>query len=239
MATNSAPGGDPVVDLAALRGGLVVSCQAEEGDPLHGPVFMAAFARAAEQAGAVGIRANGPEDIAAVRAACKLPLIGLYKLRRPGQDVYITPGVEEVRAVIAAGADIVAMDGTARPRPDGSRLAALFQLAHGLGVRALADVSTLEEGLAAEAAGADLLSTTLSGYTPYSPPGPEPDLDLVAALARHAHVPVLAEGRITRPEQARQALDAGAWAVVVGGAITRTGWIARQFVLALKEGELH
>lgn len=226
-----------MIDLGPLRGGLVVSCQAEEGDPLHGPMFMAAFARAAEQAGAVAIRANGPEDIAAVRAACKLPLVGLYKRRRPGQDVYITPGVEEIHTVIAAGADIVAMDGTARSRPDGSSLLDLCRLAHALGAHALADVSTVDEGLAAQAAGADLLSSTLSGYTPYSPTGPEPDLELVAALAHRVHIPVLAEGRITRPEQARQALDAGAWAVVVGGAITRTGWIARQFVLALKEGE--
>jgi N-acylglucosamine-6-phosphate 2-epimerase len=221
--------------LRRLHGGLVVSCQAPPGDPLHGPVFMAAMARAAVLGGAVGIRANGPADIQAVRRAVDVPVVGLWKDGAEG--VYITPTVRHARAVADAGAQIVAIDATSRSRPDRSTVPEVIE-----GLRrthrclVMADVSTLDEGVAAVGAGADLVATTLSGYTPYSPQQPGPDLQLVAALAARVDVPVVAEGRIGTPQQARAALDAGAWTVVVGGAITRPQLITARFVAALRAG---
>ncbi len=215
--------------------GLIVSCQALEDEPLHGSAMMAAMARAARMGGAAGIRANSPADIAAIRAAVDLPLIGLYKEALPGfEDVYITPTLAHAVAVADAGADIIALDATARPHPaglDGPALTAAVRRATGLPV--LADVSTYEEGVAAWQAGAEAVSTTLSGYTPYSPQQEGPDFDLIRRLAQSLPIPVIAEGRIQTPEQARQALKAGAFAVVVGGAITRPQLITRRFALAL------
>jgi N-acylglucosamine-6-phosphate 2-epimerase len=227
---------DPGLDgvLGRLRGGLVVSCQAPPGDPLQGPSFMAAMARAAVLGGAVGIRANGPADIRAVRHAVDVPVVGLWKAGREG--VYITPTLGHARAVADAGAAIVAVDATGRPRPDGSTLAELVgALRRDRRCLVMADVSTLEEGVAAADAGADLVATTLSGYTPASPPRTGPDLELVAALAGRLEVPVVAEGRIGTPDEAGAALDAGAWAVVVGGAITRPQLITARFADALRD----
>ncbi len=218
--------------IERLRGGLIVSCQALEDEPLHGAEIMARMALAAWQGGAVGIRANSPEDIRAIRALVPLPLIGLYKDGTEG--VYITPTLDHARAVADAGADIVALDATPRPRPKGEQLAAIIAAIHAeCGKPVLADISTVDEGLAAVAAGADLVSTTLSGYTPYSPQQVGPDLDLVRALAARLSVPVIAEGRIRTPAEARAALDAGAFAVVVGGAITRPQSITASFVAGL------
>jgi N-acylglucosamine-6-phosphate 2-epimerase len=227
-------GKDTDAVLERLRHGLVVSCQAPAGDPLHGPGFMAAMARAAVLGGAVGIRANGPDDIRAVRRAVAVPVIGLWK--QGAEGVYITPTLGHARAVAEAGAQVVAIDATGRPRPDGStvpEVVAGLKRAHPCLV--MADVATLEEGVAAAAAGADLVATTLSGYAPGSRRQPGPDLELVAALAARLRVPVVAEGRIGTPEQARAALDAGAWTVVVGGAITRPQLITARFVEALRE----
>ncbi|MFL5879615.1 MAG: N-acetylmannosamine-6-phosphate 2-epimerase [Actinomycetota bacterium] len=223
---------EPDAILRRLRGGLVVSCQAPPGDPLHGPTYMAALARAAVLGGAVGIRADGPADVQAVRRVVDVPVIGLWK--QGAEGVYITPTVGHARAVAEAGAGVVAIDATGRQRPDRSTVpevvAGLRQTHRCL---IMADVSTLEEGAAAAAAGADLVATTLSGYTPYSRQGPGPDLELVAALAARIEVPVVAEGRIATPQEARAALDAGAWTVVVGGAITRPQLITARFVAAL------
>lgn len=220
--------------LERLRGGLIVSCQALEGEPLHGPGFMAAMARAAEMGGAVGIRANSPEDIRAIKAVCSLPLIGLYKRTYPNSDIYITPTMREVRAVVEAGAELVAIDATQRPRPDGLTLEELVrQIRAESEVLIVGDVSTYEEGVAAARAGVDIVSTTLSGYTPYSRQRSTVDLELVARLAADLPVPVVAEGRIWTPEEARKALEAGAFAVVVGTAITRPQEIVRRFVQAL------
>lgn len=228
--------------LARLRGGLVVSCQALEDEPLHGAAIMAAMARAARMGGAVGIRANSPVDVAAIRAAVDLPLIGLFKEAIPGYPVFITPTVGHALAIAEAGADIVALDATLRPRPQGLAAAEIIrQVKEVTGKLVLADVATYTEGVAAFQAGADAVSTTLSGYTADSPRQEDPDFDLLRRLAADLPVAVIAEGRINTPEQAVQALDLGAFAVVVGGAITRPQLITRRFADRLarrgKEGE--
>lgn len=219
----------PVVE--ALRGHLVVSCQARPGEPLHGPDHMTAMALSALAGGAVALRLEGPEDIAAVRAVTGVPIIGLWKVGAEG--VYITPTLAAVDAVLEAGADVVAVDATDRPRPDGSTVADAVARIHAAGRLVMADVATVEQGRAAVRAGADLVGSTLSGYTGDGPVPEGPDLDLVGALAAAVPVPVVAEGRIGTPEQAAEALRRGAWTVVVGGAITRPSVITATFVRAL------
>jgi N-acylglucosamine-6-phosphate 2-epimerase len=220
-----------------LRGGLIVSCQALPDEPLFSPEIMARMAIAAREGGAVGIRANTPPDIRAIREAVPpLPLIGLFKVTVPGfEEVYITPRLEDAVAVAAAGADIIALDATLRPHPEGTAADLIGAVKKATGKPVMADIATEADALAAVEAGADVLSTTLSGYTPDSPRLDGPDLDLVRRLAaRDLPVPVIAEGRFHTPEQARDALNAGAFAVVVGGAITRPQQITRRFAQALR-----
>lgn len=215
-----------------VRGQLIVSCQALAHEPLHGAAIMARMAVAAAEGGAAGIRANSPADVAAIRAALSLPIIGLYKVDLPDYPVYITPTLAHALAIAAAGADVIALDATARPRPEAlDELIAAIHAETGLPV--LADVATRDEGVAAVEAGADMVSTTMSGYTADSPQQAKPDLALVAELVKAVTVPVLAEGRYHAPEQAAQALTAGATAVVVGGAITRPQEITKRFVAAI------
>lgn len=221
--------------LDRLRGRLIVSCQALPDSPLRDPAIIAALARCAVRGGASGVRVDGPDDVAAVRGAVDVPIVGLYKIRDRA-PVYITPTFEEARAVARAGADIVAVQATRERDADAGAdpLAALIDRIHAeCGVPVMADVSTLEEGLAAASRGADIVATTMAGYTPHSRPAAGPDLDLVRALADAVAVPVVAEGRITTPEDAAAALDAGAWAVVVGRAITMPEAITERFVRAL------
>jgi N-acylglucosamine-6-phosphate 2-epimerase len=221
--------------VAQVRGQLLVSCQALSDEPLYGAEIMARMAVAAHGGGARAIRANTPVDITAIRAAVDLPIIGLYKAVFPGYPVYITPTLAHAKAVADAGADLVAIDATARPRPQPGTLVDFIAAIHAeTGCPVLADIATAEEALAAEAAGADLISTTMSGYTADSPSQPGPDLELVRDLAGRLRVPLLAEGRYHTPEQARQALAYGALAVIVGGAITRPQEITRRFVAALE-----
>ncbi len=213
-----------------IHGGLIVSCQALEDEPLHGARIMAAMARAALQGGAAGIRANSPADIAAIRAAVDLPIIGLFKENIPANPVFITPSLRHARAVAEAGADIIALDATLRPHPEGLDAAGLIrQVKAATGKPVLADVASYADGMAAWQAGADAVSTTLSGYTPESPQQEDPDFALLARLVAGLPIPVIAEGRIATPDQAARALDLGAFAVVVGSAITRPQWITRQF----------
>jgi N-acylglucosamine-6-phosphate 2-epimerase len=221
--------------VEAIKSGLVVSCQATEGNPLRGAPFMAAMAQAAAAAGAVGIRAEGAEDIAAIKAVTGLPVIGIRKIAVPaGGKIFITPNYSDAEMVVAAGASIVATDGTTRPRPDGHSLASFIQRVHDqLGVPVMADVDGVESGRYAYEAGADLLATTLSGYTGTGPVPDGPDIDLVAALVDATPLPVVAEGRMWTPSDLRAAFAAGAYAAVIGTAITNPFEITRRFVAAL------
>ena len=216
-----------------MRGGLVVSVQAPPGSPLAGPEIMSAIARAAELGGAVGIRAEGTADVRAIKDAVGVPVIGLIKRDVPGSPVRITPSVEDALAVADAGADMVAVDATLRPRPGGlSARDFLAELAGALEPPLLADVDSLEAGVAARAAGADAVATTLSGYAGDAGPPEEPDLELVGRLAAELDCPVLAEGRYSTPTQVAAALDAGAFAVVVGTAITDPAALTRRLAAA-------
>jgi len=219
--------------LAALHGGIVVSCQAQPGNPLHGPDLMAVMARAAELGGARGIRANGAEDVAAIRRATDLPVIGIVKRDYPDSAVYITPTVAEVREVARAGAQIVALDGTRRPRPNGVTLAQCVAAAHAEGALAFADLATTDDLRGAIDAGIDAVGTTLSGYTAESTPSVTPDFDLLHWLVRHSPVPIYAEGRLWTPDEAREALTLGASFVVIGTAITNPMAITSRFVAGI------
>ncbi|WP_120494486.1 N-acetylmannosamine-6-phosphate 2-epimerase [Microbacterium phyllosphaerae] len=219
--------------LDKLRGGLVVSCQAYPGEAMRDPRTMAQIAQAAVVGGAVGIRVQGIDDIRAV-AGMTVPVIGLWK--DGDSDVFITPTLEHAKAVADAGADIVAIDGTRRPRPDGRSLAeTVAALREHTDALIMADCGSLDDALGAERAGADIVGTTLSGYTSERPKTEGPDLGLIALLAAHCTTPVMAEGRIHSPAQATAAAAAGAFAVCVGTAITHPATITSWFVAALIE----
>ncbi|MFJ6252042.1 MULTISPECIES: N-acetylmannosamine-6-phosphate 2-epimerase [unclassified Streptomyces] len=221
--------------LSRLRSTLIVSCQAYPGESMRDPDTMRRVALAARDGGAAGIRAQGLDDVRAIRDALDLPLIGLWKDGTEG--VYITPTAHHALAVLEAGADIVALDATDRPRPDGLSLAASIDAVRAAGGLVMADVATYEEGVRAAELGADLVGTTLSGYTPatYDRKATGPDLELVGRLARALDVPVVAEGRIHSPAQAALALEHGAYAVVVGTAITHPSTLTRWFREAMDE----
>jgi N-acylglucosamine-6-phosphate 2-epimerase len=219
-----------------LQQGLVVSCQATSDSPLRDTGIMVAMARAAQMGGAVGIRADGPVDISAIRAAVTLPIIGIYKQHLPTFDVYITPTLEAARLAAAAGASLLAVDGTSRLRPGGMTAAAFVKKCKSeLNLPVMADISTFEEAMAAAEAGADLVATTLTGFTPYSQPVSLPDFELVERLVKFSPVPVVVEGHVSTPEEARLAFDLGVYAVVVGAAITQPQWITRRFVDAINQ----
>lgn len=223
--------------LESLRGRLVVSCQAYPGEPMNDPLVMASVAQAVAIGGAAGIRAQGLDEIAAVRARVNLPLIGLWKVK--GNDVFITPTAEHALAVADAGADIVAVDGTTRPRPDGGRLVGTITAVHRrTDALVMADCACLADGVEAVNAGADMVATTLAGYTDDRPGATEPNQDLVAAMADRLEVPVIAEGRIHTPAQAAEAVERGAFAVVVGTAITHPSSIAKWFVGAVDRASM-
>ena len=194
---------------------------------------MAQIAQAAVVGGAAGIRVQGIDDIRAV-AGMTVPVIGLWK--DGDSDVFITPTLEHATAVADAGADIVAIDGTRRPRPDGRTFAeTVAALREHTDALIMADCGSLEDALAAERAGVDILGTTLSGYTSERPKTEGPDLELIALIAARCTTPIMAEGRIHSPAQAAAAAAAGAFAVCVGTAITHPSTITSWFVAALTE----
>ncbi|WP_029145551.1 N-acetylmannosamine-6-phosphate 2-epimerase [Microbacterium luticocti] len=218
--------------IARLRGGLIVSCQAYPGEPMRDPRTMAQIARAAVIGGAAGIRLQGIADIREA-ADLDVPVIGLWKDGHDG--VFITPTLGHARAVAEAGADIVALDGTRRPRPDGLSLAeTIAGLRADHDVLVMADCGSLADAREAERAGADILGTTLSGYTGEREKTAGPDLELIGQIAAVCHAPIVAEGRIHSPADAAAALSAGAMAVCVGTAITHPTTITGWFVDAVR-----
>ncbi|MDJ0311655.1 N-acetylmannosamine-6-phosphate 2-epimerase [Arthrobacter sp. H35-D1] len=224
-----------LTNLDELAGQLVVSAQAYPGEPMRDPRTMAQVAASAVTGGAAAIRVQGIADIQFARAAVEVPVIGLWKDGHDG--VFITPTLRHALACASAGAQIVAIDGTRRPRPDGLTLAETIAGVHeNSNSLVMADCGSLEDAVAAVEAGADLIGTTLAGYTGERPKTDGPDLELIAAIAdAKLGRPLIAEGRIHSPAQARAALDAGAFAVVVGTAITHPATITGWFKAALTD----
>ena len=220
--------------LTRWRGGLIVSCQAPPESPLSRPDIIAALALAAERNGAVGVRIEGRPNIAAVKGVVTVPVLGIEKLKQDGSDVYITPTCESAARVAAAGADVLALDGTARARPRGETLGFVAaRVREEFGLPLMADVATMSEGLAAaEEVGVDFVSTTLSGYTAETAGRDGADFELVERLASRLRVPVVCEGRLRCPDDVRRAFDCGAFAVVVGTAITGVDHLVREFLAA-------
>jgi predicted NBD/HSP70 family sugar kinase/putative N-acetylmannosamine-6-phosphate epimerase len=222
-------------NLTPLRGGLIVSCQAPEGDPFRDSECIARFARTAVLAGAAGIRANGVEDVRAIRKVVpgSMPIIGLDKRLADDGKVLITPTFAGARDVCAAGASIIALDCTARGQRYGA-LERLRQLKAEAGVAVMADIARVEEALAAVRAGADLVGSTMRGYTEETAGCGTFEPGFIAELAAAVEVPVVAEGHIWTPSEACEAIAAGAFTVVVGTAITNPRVIATRFARALE-----
>lgn len=222
-----------------IHGGLIVSCQALETEPLYRPEggIMPLMAKAAAMSGAVGIRANTVRDITQIKAVVDLPVIGIIKKDYPGTPLYITVTMDEVDALVGCGVDILAVQGTSGLRPDGSTAAQFIrQVKEKYPDQLLmADIATVEEAMACAEAGADFVGTTMRGYTPETAGINDIDFDFVAQLARQCPAKVIAEGHIHYPEQARRALEAGAYALVVGGAITRPAEITARFTAAIRD----
>jgi N-acylglucosamine-6-phosphate 2-epimerase len=224
--------------LDRLHGRLVVSCQASAGDPLDDVGTLVRIATSVLRGGAGGLRAEGAERVAAFRRITELPIIGIVKSFDANGDVYITPDFHSSKAVSDAGADVVALDCTARRLNAAEPWPGLIERIHAeLGRPVLADVALVEDGVAAERAGADAVATTLYGYTAETAGARAPSWDFLERLLREVKVPVVVEGHITSPGEARKALELGAWAVVVGSAITRPEAITARFVAAAVEAQ--
>lgn len=217
--------------IESLRGRLVVSVQAYPGEPMRDPGTIARIAKAVEIGGAAAIRCQGLADIQAIKGQVDVPVIGLWKEGHEG--IYITPTLRHARACSLAGADIVAIDATRRPRPDGRTFAEVVEALHAEDVLVMADCGSLEDARMADEAGADILSSTLAGYTGEREKTEGPDLELLRLMTAEFDRPVICEGRVHTPEQARAAIEAGAWAVVVGTAITHPTTITTWFASAV------
>ncbi|EKK5268188.1 N-acetylmannosamine-6-phosphate 2-epimerase [Cronobacter dublinensis] len=223
--------------LEQIKGKLVVSCQALENEPLHSSFIMGRMALAAAQGGAAGIRANSVADIAAIKQQVTLPVIGIIKRDYSGSEVFITATMREVTELMRAAPEMIALDATARARPDGETLEQLVRRIRRdfPEVLLMADISDVDEAVAADALGFDCVGTTLYGYTAPTRGHrlPENDFALLKDVLAAVALPVIAEGNVDTPERAARCLSLGAHAVVVGGAITRPQQITRRFTDAL------
>ncbi len=221
--------------LDQIKGKLVISCQALPGEPLHSPMIMGRMAIAAKNAGAAGIRAQGVADIIEIKQVTGLPVIGIIKRNYPDSEVFITATKKEVQELLATDCEMIALDATIRPRPNGELLQDLLDQIHAANRLAMADCSTIEEAKIAEEMGFDCVSTTLAGYTSYSTQTSGPDVELVKQLVKDCQIPVIAEGKIHTPEQLKEIMNLGVYSAVVGGAITRPQEIAQRFIAKLEE----
>lgn len=223
--------------LQELCGKLIVSCQARVGWPMYGPEIMAAFARAAYEGGAAGIRATGADNIAAIKERVDLPIIGINKQFSDDYDVYITPTFDSAKEILDVGIDIIALDATPRPRPGGEEVADIVSNIRREypDVLIMGEISTMDEALRANSMGFDLLSSTLSGYTAESAGVTSANIELVRTMVEKCDVPIIAEGKVACEQDAIAFLDAGALAVVVGTSITRPEVITSRYVKAIEK----
>lgn len=217
----------------SLRGRLIVSCQAAQGDPLDHIDTLVRMASSVLRGGAGGLRAEGVERVAAFRAITDVPIIGIIKTYDANGYVYITPDFKSAKAVSGAGADIIALDCTRRRLVEAEPWPQLIRRIHDeLGCIVCADIASIEDAIAAEDAGADAVATTLNGYTAETTGIRSPSWTLIEALVSRLQVPLIVEGHITEPAEVRRALELGATSVVVGSAITRPEMITARFVAA-------
>ncbi|MGM0456652.1 MAG: N-acetylmannosamine-6-phosphate 2-epimerase [Cyanobacteriota bacterium] len=223
------------IALSSLEAGLIVSCQAPPDSPLHNPTIIAAMAQAAVNQGAVGIRVDTPAHVQAVRQQLpNTPIIGLWKQVCSDSDVYITPQFHHAAAIAAAGADIIALDATERPRPQGETLAEIVQRVQSqLGTAMMADIDSLDAAQTAAQLGIEILGTTLYGYTATTEGQTPPAWDLLKDILASCPGFIICEGGIASPEMARQALKIGANAVVVGTAITGIDILVQRYHKAI------
>lgn len=228
---------DNNVILDKIKGGLIVSCQALKSEPLYGSEYMAKMAWAAYLGGACGIRANTVVDILAIKKTVDLPVIGIIKEEYPDSEVYITPTMKEVDALVEIGCEIIALDATNRTRPNGKTLEEFFTEVRQKYPNQLfmADTSCFEEGRTAERLGFDLIGTTMAGYTPYTKGRALPDCELIERYSKELTKPIIAEGGIWCPDDLKNVYKAGAFSAVCGTAITRPMDITKRFIKALEE----
>lgn len=219
-----------------FKKGLIVSCQSEGDDPFNKPELLALFAKAAIMGGAKGIRAQGKDNVSLIKSQVDVPVIGLMKSKFDDGYVRITGSYSEVETLLATGCDIIAIDGTFRKRENLSGPQFIEEVKKRYNCIIMADVATFAEGTACADFGADCISSTLSGYTPDTAvyDKNKPDFHLVQALVRQVKIPVIAEGKINIPKYARDMIDYGAWAVVVGTAISRPRVITSWFKDAIE-----
>lgn len=226
-------------NIAALQGGLIVSCQALPHEPLHSAFIMGRMALAAQQGGAVGIRANSVVDIEEIRRNVDLPIIGIIKRDYPDSEVFITASMAEVDELMSVSPEIIALDARDALRPNGQSLSAFVQAVRAKypQVLLMADCATWEEMQTADDLGFDFIGTTLVGYTPASQGQliESDDFALIRRAVATLKAPIIAEGNINTPEKVRRVLDIGVFSVVVGSAITRPKWITEQFVAATRK----
>ena len=222
-----------------IRGQMIISCQAVPGEPLYveEKSIMYLMARAAKMAGSPAIRTSSIRDVIAIKEETGLPVIGLVKIQYPGYEGYITPTMKEVDELVEAGSDVVALDCTLRRRGDGTSVNDFIRDIREKypDIILMADISNYEEGVNAWKCGVDIVGSTMSGYTDYTPKLDGPDYELMRRLAADLDIPVIGEGKIHTPVQAVAALDTGVWSIVVGGAITRPLEIAGRFMKAIEE----
>lgn len=221
--------------LEEVKGKLIVSCQALPEEPLHSSYIMGRMAYAAYVGGGSGIRANTVADIQEIKKNVNLPIIGIIKQQYGDNNVYITPTMKEIDALMAEEVDIIAIDGTKRERPDGKTLEELMREVKSKYPNQIfmADISCAEEAVECEKLGFDIVGTTLVGYTEYTK-GNDPITEL-EKVVKAVKIPVIGEGNLDTPEKARKALEKGAYAVVVGGAITRPQQITKKFVTEIEK----